>query len=117
MLQRDRETGGLLTKAGLREMDLIGAIRVAGEEPSSAMEVASERATRLANDLGHTPRPAHLLAAIVREGRSAGYRCLERAGTDPRRLHLEVQSLLGVGSAVAGGTRKRSSKPASQYDR
>ncbi len=112
MLQHDRETSQLLSRAGVGEVALLRAIQDGGEEPTSAMEIASERATRLAKGLGHAPRPAHLLAAIVREGRSAGYRCLERAGSDPSRLRLEVQGMLGADPALSRSSTRRASRSA-----
>ncbi|MGE0792196.1 MAG: AAA family ATPase [Sandaracinaceae bacterium] len=108
MLQQDRETATLLARSGVREMDLIRAIPRAGDEPDSAMELAAERAAQLAGGLGQSPRPVHLLAAIAREGRCAGYRCLEHAGCDPSRLHEQVRGVLS-GRAIEPAGRKRSS--------
>jgi len=99
MLQQHPEAAKLLTGHGVREMDLISALKIANEEPVSAMEVAAERAARLAKKTGCVdPRPLHLLAAIVREPRSAGYRCLERAGTNATRLRDDVYEELGIES-------------------
>jgi ATP-dependent Clp protease ATP-binding subunit ClpC len=97
MLQQDPETSRLLTERGVREADLISALNIANVEPSSAMEVAAERANRLADSLGEpAPRAMHLLAAIVREPRTAGFRCLEHAGTNAGRLRDDVLGALGV---------------------
>ncbi|HEY8432247.1 MAG TPA: ATP-dependent Clp protease ATP-binding subunit, partial [Sandaracinaceae bacterium] len=77
--------------------DLISALKIANDEPASAVEVAAERASRIAESLGEpAPRPLHLLAAIVREPRSAGYRCLEHAGANTGRLRDSVLAALGV---------------------
>ena len=97
MLRSDEETSRVLTQRGVREMDLISALKIANEEPTSAMEVAVERAARIAENVGDgVARPVHLLAAIVREPRTAGYRCLEAAGANPTRLRDDVGGVLGV---------------------
>ncbi|MCB9594347.1 MAG: ATP-dependent Clp protease ATP-binding subunit [Sandaracinaceae bacterium] len=100
MLQHDQQTSRILTERGIREMDLISALKISNDEPSSAMEVAAERAVRLAARVGDgDPGPMHLLAAIVREPRTAGYRCLESTGTNPTRLREDVLGALGVESS------------------
>jgi ATP-dependent Clp protease ATP-binding subunit ClpA len=97
MLQQDPETSRLLADRGVREADLISALKIANEEPSSAMEVAAERANRIAETLGEpAPRALHLLAAIVREPRTAGFRCLEHAGSNAGRLRDDILGALGV---------------------
>ncbi|HJL19522.1 MAG TPA: ATP-dependent Clp protease ATP-binding subunit [Sandaracinaceae bacterium LLY-WYZ-13_1] len=97
MLQHDGETSRVLSRRGVREMDLISALKVANEEPTSAVEVAAERAARIAQNAGGTPaRALHLLAAIVREPRCAGFRCLEASGTNVARLREDVSDALGV---------------------
>lgn len=115
MLQQDPETAQVLADRGLREVDLISALKVANEEPASAMEVAAERAVRIAESLGEpTPRGMHLLAAIVREPRTAAYRCLEHAGTNATRLKDDVYAVLGVKderSRVSGLAKRPISRP------
>ena len=97
MLQHDPETSRLLSARGIREIDLISALKITSDEPTSAMEVAAERAARLAERAGHDDAgPLHLLAAIVREPRTAGYRCLESVGTSPTRVREDVLEALGV---------------------
>jgi len=97
MLQVDPHASRLLAGQGVREMDLISALKMADEEPISALEVAVERAVRLANKVGdNNPAPIHLLAAIVREPRTVGYRAIERAGTNATRLKDDVFSALGL---------------------
>jgi ATP-dependent Clp protease ATP-binding subunit ClpC len=96
MLRHDRETARVLGQRGLTEVELLGALSEPTEEPSSAIEVAMERAARIAENVGDTVvRPVHLLAAIVREPRSAGYRCLEQAGASPDRLRTDVMAVFG----------------------
>ncbi len=97
MLRHDSQTSRLLMGQGVREMDLISALKMADEEPVSALEVAAERAAHLAKKVGdHGPAPIHLLAAIVREPRTAGYRCIERTGTNATRLKDDVFGALGL---------------------
>ena len=97
MLQHDPEASRVLGDRGLREVDLISELKIANEEPASAMEVAAERAARIAESLGEgSPRGLHLLAAIVREPRSAGYRCIEHAGANATRVRDDVLRVLGV---------------------
>ena len=56
-----------------------------------------ERAAQIAENVGDAvARPVHLLAAIVREPRSAGYRCLEQAGASPDRLRSDVMAVFGL---------------------
>jgi ATP-dependent Clp protease ATP-binding subunit ClpC len=109
MLQQDPETSRVLATRGVRESDLISALMISNEEPTSAIEVAAERATRLAEHLGEpAPRALHLLAAIVREPRSAGFRCLEHTGTNASRLQDDVLAALGVAEPAS---ETRSTRP------
>ncbi len=116
MLQQDAETSRVLTGRGLREGDFISALKIANEEPTSAIEVAAERASRIAEHLGEpAPRPMHLLAAIVREPRTAGFRCIEHAGASPARVRDDVLSQLGVDDertlSRPPGSAQRASRP------
>ncbi|MFW6050999.1 MAG: AAA family ATPase [Myxococcota bacterium] len=96
MLQGRGETGRILSERGVREMDLLSALKVVDEEPASALEVAVERAQRVARRLGDPEvRPTHLLLAIVRDGRTAGHRCLERLGIGAGLVAGDLASLLG----------------------
>lgn len=107
LLQQEGDAAALLAQRGLREIDLISALKVADEEPASAIEVAAERAARLAQTHGAArPGPLHLLAAIVKEPRSAGYRCLEHAGASPARLRDDVLARLAP-AAPTGSVRER----------
>jgi ATP-dependent Clp protease ATP-binding subunit ClpC len=87
MLQTGGAMGKLLSQLGVKESDLLSAIRVVDTEPTSALERAVERAYRLAKSTG-APQvlPAHLLLAIARDTRSAG------AGS--RRVQEAVHSAL-----------------------
>src|SRR5690606_18766686 len=116
MLQQDPETSRLLTERGVREVDLISALKIANDEPASAIEVAAERASRIAESLGEPgPRAVHLLAAIVREPRSAGYRGVGHAGASAGRLRDSVLAARGAETdrapSRARGGAARASRP------
>jgi len=103
MLQTGGPMGRLLSGLGVKESDLLSAIRVVDSEPMSALERAVERAYRLAK-ASEAPQvlPAHLLLAIARDTRSAAHRSLEVIGTGSRRVQEAVHEVLGPGDAQAG---------------
>ena len=95
MLQTGGPMGRLLSELGVKESDLLSAIRVVDTEPTSALERAVERAYRLAKSTGAAQvLPAHLLLAIARDSRSAGHRSLEVVGAGSRRVQEAVQTAL-----------------------
>jgi ATP-dependent Clp protease ATP-binding subunit ClpC len=95
MLQAGGPMGKLLSQLGVKESDLLSAIRVVDTEPTSALERAVERAYRLAKATEATEvLPAHLLLAIARDARSAGHRSLDVIGAGSRRVQAAVQSVL-----------------------
>jgi len=95
MLQTGGPMGKLLSELGVKESDLLSAIRVVDVEPTSALERAVERAYRLAKATGAAQvLPAHLLLAIARDSRSAGHRSLDVIGAGSRRVQEAVQSAL-----------------------
>ncbi|MGB8330722.1 MAG: ATP-dependent Clp protease ATP-binding subunit [Polyangiales bacterium] len=95
MLQTGGPMGKLLSQLGVKESDLLSAIRVVDSEPTSALERAVERAYRIAKATGAAQvLPAHLLLAIARDTRSAGHRSLEVIGTGSRRVQEAVQVAL-----------------------
>ncbi len=99
LLQSAHETAGLLCRHGVREGDLLSALKVVDDEPGSAFEVTVERAHKIALGLGEpTARPIHLLMSLVRDPRTAGYRCLDHVGAGAARVRRDVDALLGVGS-------------------
>ncbi len=102
MLQSGGPMGRLLSGLGVKETDLLSAIRVVDLEPTSALERAVERAYRLAKTTG-APQvlPAHLLLAIARDSRSAGHRSLEVIGAGSRRVQEAVQMALQPDDAHA----------------
>ena len=105
MLQTGGPMGRLLSGLGVKESDLLSAIRVVDAEPMSALERAVERAYRLAK-AAEAPQvlPAHLLLAIARDTRSAAHRSLEVIGTGSRRVQEAVHEVLRPGDAQAGSS-------------
>jgi ATP-dependent Clp protease ATP-binding subunit ClpC len=95
MLQTGGPMGKLLSQLGVKEGDLLSAIRVVDSEPTSALERAVERAYRIAKAMD-SPQvlPAHLLFAIARDTRSAAHRSLEEIGTGSKRVQEAVRGLL-----------------------
>ncbi|MEM7434151.1 MAG: ATP-dependent Clp protease ATP-binding subunit [Myxococcota bacterium] len=95
MLRAGGPTGTLLSGLGVREGDLLSAVRVVDPEPSSALERAVERAYRIAKAMGDDQvLPAHLLFAIARDSRSAAHRALEHVGAGPKQVQEEIRRLL-----------------------
>jgi ATP-dependent Clp protease ATP-binding subunit ClpC len=95
MLQSGGAMGRLLSQLGVKESDLLSAIRVVDAESTSALERAVERAYRLAKSTGAAQvLPAHLLLAIARDTRSAAHRSLDGIGVGSRRVQEAVQSVL-----------------------
>jgi ATP-dependent Clp protease ATP-binding subunit ClpC len=91
LLRQDAAASRLLTAHGARELELVEAVRQADEEPVSAMEVASERARRLAKGAGKPEATGlHLLASLARDPRCAAHRALRRCGVDPEGLVTEI---------------------------
>ena len=105
MLQTGGPMGQLLSQLGVKETDLLSAIRVVDTEPTSALERAVESAYRLAKSTGAAQvLPAHLLLAIARDTRSAGHRSLEVIGASARRVQETVQSALQPEDAHSAAT-------------
>ena len=102
MLQTGGPMGRLLSGLGVKESDLLSAIRVVDSEPMSALERAVERAYRLAK-ASAAPQvlPAHLLLAIARDTRSAAHRSLEVIGTGSRSVQEAVHEALRPEDAQA----------------
>jgi ATP-dependent Clp protease ATP-binding subunit ClpC len=103
MVQTGGPMGRLLSGLGVKESDLLSAIRVVDTEPMSALERAVERAYRLAKT-AEAPQvlPAHLLLAIARDTRSAAHRSLEVIGTGSRRVQEAVHEVLRPGETLPG---------------
>ncbi len=96
ILQHDPESARVLFAHQVRERDLVSALKVADDEPVSAVEVAVERAVALATRSAATHvRPLHLLLAMLREPRSMAYRCLEHSGANTVRIREGLEDALG----------------------
>ena len=95
MLQSGGPMGQLLSGLGVKEGDLLSAIRVVDSEPVSALERAVERAYRIAKAMESAQvLPAHLLFAIARDTRSAAHRSLEEIGAGSKRVQEAVRGTL-----------------------
>lgn len=95
MLHGGDSVGRLLSGLGVKEGDLLSAIRVVDPESVSALERAVERAYRVAKTKGAAEvLPEHLLFAIVRDTRSAAHRSLREIGIGAKRVAEAVLSLL-----------------------
>jgi ATP-dependent Clp protease ATP-binding subunit ClpC len=81
LLQADTGAARALDRAGVRESDLLSAIKIVGDEPGSSIEVVFERAERLARRLDEPPTGMHVLVALTRDPRLAAYRCLDQIGS------------------------------------
>ena len=117
MVQAGTQTGQLLARRGVREGDLLTALKVVDDEPASALEVVLERAQKIASGLDEAVRPMHVLLAITRDGRTAGYRCLEQLGCSPARLREEIATSLGTRAeekAAPRSTKKKKQKPSAR---
>jgi ATP-dependent Clp protease ATP-binding subunit ClpC len=111
MLQNDPDAGEALRAAGVMEVGLVGALKMAGDEPDLVLERASERALQLAqrHDTTGLPvvRPAHLLLAICSDPRSAAAQCFERLGVSIVRIQQELMLRIAPGEIAPA----RSSEP------
>jgi ATP-dependent Clp protease ATP-binding subunit ClpC len=97
LLRTQSEAAEVLAQQGVQEGALLSALKVVGEEPGTAVNIAYERATKLATTLGEgTPGVLHLLLTLACEPRSAAHRCLEQCGVGAARVHAEVCARLGV---------------------
>lgn len=99
LLQADPDVGPLLIRKGVTALALHETLlTVVDEEPLSAVEVAVERASKLATSMGEAqPLPMHLLIAIAREPRASGHLCLQRMGGVAQQLVQEAKSFLETG--------------------
>jgi ATP-dependent Clp protease ATP-binding subunit ClpC len=114
MLQTGGPMGKLLSQLGVKESDLLSAIRVVDSEPTSALERAVERAYRLAKATGAAQvLPAHLLLAIARDTRSAAHRSLEVIGAGSRRVQEAVE--IALQPAEPAESHKAQIRPAASF--
>ncbi len=96
MLQHQGEAGRVLADHGVRESDLLSALKSIDTEAGSTLDRLVERSSTLARTLGHGEvRPMHVLLAITRDSRSAAHRSLRHIGMGPRSVHDRVLDQLG----------------------
>ena len=111
MLQSHDVAGLLMVRSGVREGALLSALKIVDEEPASALEVALERAQKRALADGGEAAPLHLLGAIARDPRSAGYRCLDVVGAGANRVAEQAEAAIAPPLATrppsVSGTRAR----------
>jgi ATP-dependent Clp protease ATP-binding subunit ClpC len=93
LLQTGHETSDLLSRHGVRESDLLSALKVVDAEPASALEVTVERAQKIAGMVGEPARPVHLLYSVVRDPRTAGFKCLEHMGVGAVRVRADLDAI------------------------
>lgn len=116
MLQGGGSMGRLLSELGVRESDLLSAIRVVDSEPVSALERAVERAYRIAKAMDAAQvLPAHLLFAIARDTRSAAHRSLEEIGAGSRQVQEAVRSALSPEEARGATPTSTHIRPAASF--
>jgi ATP-dependent Clp protease ATP-binding subunit ClpC len=115
MLQSDGVAGEVLAARGVREGALLQALKRVDDEPASALEIAVERAQKLATLLGEEDvQPVHLLLAVTRDTRTVAHRCLEQIGTGAAAVREQVTAILGVDESPREARgRNRSAPPAS----
>jgi ATP-dependent Clp protease ATP-binding subunit ClpC len=105
LYQGDRQIAELFQQLGLSEELLLSGLRFGHEEPKSAVDLALERAGKLAALDGCEALPLHLLLSVVREPRSAAHTGLVQSGLQPERLSTLAYDLLGrsrlPGAAIA----------------
>lgn len=108
MFQNDRQTGVLMAKKGAREKNLIDVLEKVEEESASAIELAIERAKKIAAAAGEPAVTAlHLFLAIANEPRSTGHRCLERIGATPCELRDEALAIVQANAVQTGAAGSR----------
>jgi ATP-dependent Clp protease ATP-binding subunit ClpC len=97
MAQSGGECAELLGAYGVRERELLSAIKVVGEESEAQLDIVVERTMKLARLTGdRAPTSMHLLLVLASEPRTAAHRCLESIGTPLERFHASVAERVGV---------------------
>ncbi|HET8937962.1 MAG TPA: ATP-dependent Clp protease ATP-binding subunit [Polyangiales bacterium] len=87
LFQCHREIAELCNGNGFSEQSLLTALNAAPEEPASGVDIAVERAQKLAATSGaDAPSALHVLLSLVRELRSAASQGLISAGLSPEKL-------------------------------
>ena len=119
LFQSDRETAEVCNRLGFSEQALLGASTAVHEEPASGVDLAIERAQKLAVVAGaDEPSALHLLFSLVREPRSAASLGLVSVGLAPDRLMAAAwdaltrpqQDVSAKAQAEAHGARGKAGK-------
>ena len=98
------EVRPLLDAQGVEDLDLLEVLQSDPGEPDNALTIVAERARQLARGPRLTrPGALHLMLALIREQRSAGYRCLERLGVEPAGLQSAIAERLARPQARSSG--------------
>jgi len=92
LFQNERTIAELCNQVGISEQSLLAAAQVAHEEPASGVDLAVERAHKLAG--ADEPGALHLLFSLVREARSAASLGLQSVGVGTERLVIAAQEAL-----------------------
>jgi ATP-dependent Clp protease ATP-binding subunit ClpC len=96
LFQTDAQVAGVCQQQGLSEPALLGMLVKRAEEQGSAVDLAMERARKLAEVSGEARTlPLHLLLSLVREPRSAVGSALAFAGLSSEQLTAAVWSVMG----------------------
>jgi ATP-dependent Clp protease ATP-binding subunit ClpC len=112
MAQSGGEAAELLGAFGVRERELLSAIKVVGEESEAQLDIVVERTLKLARLTGaRAPAALHVLLVLASEPRSAAHRCLESVGTPLDRFHAAVSERLGVVAGRAGAEESAAGVP------
>src|SRR4051812_24884310 len=97
MLESREDTGRLLEAQGARAVSLYESLKDVEAEASNMVELALERARRLAAQSGsRKARPLHLLLATLQNARSEGARGLVAVGVPVDALRSMLEDSLGV---------------------
>jgi len=105
MLQGGGPESELLSGQGVRETDLLNALRVVDAESASTLDRTLERSHQIARELGADATAFHLLLAITRDARTAGHRSLQKMGAGPSRVHARLLE------GITGTTTDEVAKP------
>ena len=102
LYQGDREIAELCNRLGFTEQALLQASSATHDEPAVGVDLAIERAQKLAGSaFADEPSALHLLFSIVREPRSAASVGLVAAGLVPDRLSTALWDVLSRPQEVA----------------
>ncbi len=97
MLESREDTGRLLESHGARALAFYEHLKNVEPEAGNMVELALERAQRIAGQSGSSKaRSLHLLLAVLQNARSQGHRCLFALGVPVEALRSVLEDSLGV---------------------